>query len=54
MAHYDVVIVGGAVTGSSAAYHLASNPDFYGKVLVLEKDPSYRKCASALSAASIR
>ena len=54
MAHYDVVIVGGAVTGSSAAYHLASNPDFSGKVLVLEKDPSYRKCASALSAASIR
>lgn len=54
MAHYDVVIVGGAVTGSSAAYHLAANPDFSGKVLVLEKDPSYRKCASALSAASIR
>jgi len=54
MSHYDVVIVGGAVTGSSAAYHLASNPDFAGKVLVLEKDPSYRKCASALSAASIR
>lgn len=54
MSHYDVVIIGGAVTGSSAAYHLASNPDFAGKVLVLEKDPSYRKCASALSAASIR
>lgn len=54
MSHYDVVIIGGAVTGSSAAYHLASNPDFVGKVLVLEKDPSYRKCASALSAASIR
>ena len=54
MPHYDVVIVGGAVTGSSAAYHLAANPDFSGKVLVLEKDPSYRKCASALSAASIR
>lgn len=54
MSHYDVVIIGGAVTGSSAAYHLASNPDFTGKVLVLEKDPSYRKCASALSAASIR
>ncbi|MCM5556046.1 FAD-binding oxidoreductase [Pleomorphomonas sp. JP5] len=54
MPQYDVVIVGGAVTGSSAAYHLAANPDFSGKVLVLEKDPSYRKCASALSAASIR
>lgn len=54
MAHYDVVIVGGAVTGSSTAYHLASNPDFTGKILVIEKDASYQKCASALSAASIR
>ncbi len=54
MAHYDVVIIGGAVTGSSAAYHLAANPDFHGRVLVIEKDPSYQKCASALSAASIR
>ncbi len=51
---YDVVIIGGAVTGSSAAYHLAANPDFKGRVLVLEKDPSYQRCASALSAASIR
>jgi glycine/D-amino acid oxidase-like deaminating enzyme len=54
MSSYDIVIVGGAVTGSSVAYHLAANPDFAGKVLVLEKDPSYRTCASALSAASIR
>jgi FAD-dependent oxidoreductase domain-containing protein 1 len=51
---YDVVIIGGAVTGSSAAYHLAANPDFKGRILVLEKDPSYQRCASALSAASIR
>jgi len=54
MEHYDVVIVGGAVTGSSVAYHLAANPDFDGRVLVVEKDPSYQFCASALSAASIR
>jgi glycine/D-amino acid oxidase-like deaminating enzyme len=54
MSHYDVVIIGGAVTGSSTAYHLAANPDFAGRVLVIEKDPSYQKCASALSAASIR
>lgn len=51
---FDVVIVGGAVTGSSTAYHLAANPDFRGRVLVIEKDPSYQRCASALSAASIR
>ena len=36
---HDVVIVGGAVTGSSTAYHLAADPDFKGRVLVIEKDP---------------
>lgn len=51
---FDVVIVGGAATGSSAAYFLLSNPDFKGKVLVLEQDPSYQHCATTLSAASIR
>ncbi|MBY0612536.1 MAG: FAD-binding oxidoreductase [Beijerinckiaceae bacterium] len=51
---YDVVIAGGAVTGSSTAYHLASNPDFRGRVLVIEKDPTYSHCATALSAGSIR
>ncbi|WP_188574673.1 NAD(P)/FAD-dependent oxidoreductase [Azorhizobium oxalatiphilum] len=52
--HYDVVVVGGAAVGSSVAYHLAANPDFKGTMLVLEKDPTYQRCASALSAASIR
>lgn len=51
---YDVVIVGGAVMGSSIACHLAADPAFSGRVLVLEQDPSYQGCASALSAASIR
>jgi glycine/D-amino acid oxidase-like deaminating enzyme len=50
----DVLIVGGAAVGSSAAFFLASQPDFKGKVLVLEQDFSYEKCATALSAASIR
>ena len=50
----DVLIVGGAAVGSSAAFFLASQPDFQGKVLVLEQDFSYEKCATALSAASIR
>lgn len=38
---YDVVIVGGAMLGSSVAWFTASNPDFAGKILVVEKDPSY-------------
>ena len=53
-AQYDVVIVGGAAVGSAAAYFLASQPDFDGSVLVIEKDFSYAKCATTLSAASIR
>lgn len=52
--NYDVVIVGGAAAGSAAAYFLGANNDFQGKVLVIEQDPSYSKCATALSAASIR
>jgi glycine/D-amino acid oxidase-like deaminating enzyme len=51
---YDVVIAGGAVMGSSVACHLVSDPAFDGRVLVVEKDPSYQRSASALSAASIR
>lgn len=51
---YDVVIAGGAAMGSSLAYHLMADPGFRGRVLVVEKDPTYRRSASALSAASIR
>ena len=53
-ATYDVVIVGGAAVGSATAYFLAAQPDFNGSVLVIEKDYSYEKCATTLSAASIR
>ena len=51
---YDVVIAGGAVIGSSIAYHLACDPAFTGRVLVIERDRSYQQAASALSASSIR
>lgn len=51
---YDVVIVGGAVVGSAAAYFLATNPDFTGSVLVIEKDWTYQRSATALSSSSIR
>lgn len=43
---YDVVIVGGAMMGSSASWFLANNPDFDGSVLVVERDPSYEKCST--------
>lgn len=51
---YDVVIVGGAVTGSSVAYWLTARQGFAGRVLVVEKDPSYQFCATNRSAGSIR
>lgn len=38
---YDVVIVGGAMLGSSVAWFLTDNPDFDGSILVVEKDPTY-------------
>ena len=38
---YDVVIVGGAIMGASAAWFLSDDPDFDGKVLVVERDTSY-------------
>lgn len=50
----DVAIVGGGALGSSVAYHLLADPCFQGRVVVVEKDPTYRLAASALSAASIR
>lgn len=51
---YDVVIIGGAVIGSAIAYFLSANPDFNGRILVVEKDPTYAKSSTALSLSSIR
>ena len=45
--HYDVVIIGGAMMGSSAAWFLTDNPDFDGSVLVVEMDRSYANCSTA-------
>jgi glycine/D-amino acid oxidase-like deaminating enzyme len=44
---YDVVIVGGAMLGSSTAWFLSSNPDFDGSILVVEKDPTYEFTSTA-------
>ena len=44
---YDIVIVGGAIMGSSTAWFLTENKDFNGRVLVVERDSSYSACSTA-------
>ena len=44
---YDIVIVGGAIMGSSTAWFLTENRDFNGRVLVVERDSSYSACSTA-------
>jgi FAD-dependent oxidoreductase domain-containing protein 1 len=50
----DILIVGGGVVGSSTAYFLTADPGFRGRVLVVEKDPTYGEAATARSAGGIR
>jgi FAD-dependent oxidoreductase domain-containing protein 1 len=50
----DVVIVGGAIVGASVATFLAARPDFDGRIVVVERDPTFRTSSTTLSAASIR
>ncbi|TDQ84620.1 glycine/D-amino acid oxidase-like deaminating enzyme [Dongia mobilis] len=54
MKRFDVVIIGGGVIGSSAAYFLGAQPDFTGSIAVIEKDPTYAEAATPRSAGGIR
>jgi len=51
---YDVVIIGGAIMGSSTAWFLTNDPDFDGRILVIERDPSYQACSTAHTNSCIR
>lgn len=51
---YDVAIIGGGAVGSSIAYWLTRDPAWAGRVAVIERDPTYTRASSALSASSIR
>ncbi|WP_029354589.1 FAD-binding oxidoreductase [Bosea sp. 117] len=52
--HYDVVIAGGAIMGAMAAYFLTRDPAFRGRVAVIERDASFARSSTTLSAASVR
>lgn len=51
---YDVVIIGGGIMGASTAWWLTQDPDFDGRVLVVERDPTYANAATSLSNSCIR
>lgn len=53
-ARYDVVIVGGAMYGSSIAWWTSRNPDFDGSILVVERDPSYSQASTSHTNSCIR
>lgn len=53
MAKSDIVIIGGAIVGSSIAYFLREE-GFAGSVALIEQDPHFTCSATTLSAASIR
>ena len=50
----DVLIAGGGVMGSATACFLALDPAFDGRVLVVERDPSYADCATTRSLGGLR
>ncbi|MGB5863469.1 MAG: FAD-binding oxidoreductase [Sulfitobacter sp.] len=51
---YDVIIVGGAVYGSAVAWWLTQMHGFDGKVLVIERDPTYRFASTSHTNSCIR
>jgi glycine/D-amino acid oxidase-like deaminating enzyme len=53
-AAYDLVIIGGAMIGSSAAWWTLRNPAFQGRILVVERDPTYATASTTHTNSCIR
>jgi FAD-dependent oxidoreductase domain-containing protein 1 len=50
---FDKIIIGGEVMGSSMAYHLVKD-GFRGRIAVFEKNSSYERTSTVLSAGGVR
>lgn len=48
----DILIIGGGIMGSAAAYHLARRRA--GRIVLVERDPTYIYCSTARSAGGVR
>ena len=51
---FDVVIIGGAMMGSAAAWFLSHHSEFDGRILVIERDPSYGSCSTSHTHSCVR
>ena len=52
--NYDVVIIGGAIVGSSIAWFLSQQSEFQGRILVVERDPSYEFASTSRTNSCVR
>ncbi|MFY0647518.1 NAD(P)/FAD-dependent oxidoreductase [Sulfitobacter geojensis] len=52
--NYDVVIIGGAIYGSSVAWWLTQMQGFDGRILVVERDPTYEFASTSHTNSCIR
>ena len=51
---YDVIVIGGGVSGCSTAFFLAADPGFDGRILVVEREPAYQHAPSARATGGVR
>ena len=51
---FDVAIIGGAMMGLAAAWFLSHHPEFDGRILVIERDPTYSFCSTSHTHSCVR
>lgn len=54
MSTADVVIIGGGMIGASCAWWLSRHPNFSGRVVVIERDPTYEFASTSHTNSCIR